>query len=287
MIIVRLMGGLGNQMFQYAAGKRLALARGVELKLDTGFFERYPSRAFTLNAYPISEKVAARGEIRRLIYGGKPWWKLQTSKARRAAKESSPFIAREEYFHFNENLMTLGDRAYLDGYWQSERYFTDISEKIRTLFTPISVSRKARDMDDRISSCNSVSLHVRRGDYVHDVSASEVHVSLSTDYYMDAVAYLEAILGYLEIFLFSDDLPWVKKNLQLKHRATAVEDFSDVEDMWLMSRCRHNIIANSSFSWWGGWLNRNVGKTVIAPRDWFRPEKYDTVDLIPPGWVRL
>ncbi len=114
MIIARLMGGLGNQMFQYAAGKRLAMARGVELKLDTGFYGRFDSRSYALDAFAISEEIAIRSEIRHLRYGGKPWWRLQTNKGRRAAKEHSPSHIKEKHFHFDESILNLGEEAYLE-----------------------------------------------------------------------------------------------------------------------------------------------------------------------------
>ncbi len=290
MIIARLMGGLGNQMFQYAAGKRLAMARGVELKLDTGFYGRFDSRSYALDAFAISEEIAIRSEIRHLRYGGKPWWRLQTNKGRRAAKEHSPSHIKEKHFHFDESILNLGEEAYLDGYWQSERYFADVSGEIRNLFTPVSVCERARGMADRINSSQSVSLHVRRGDYVEDDKASKVFHSLPIDYFMRAVDQLEKSVETFKIYLFSDDLPWAQENIARDFDTIPVNigrELSPAEDMWLMSQCDHNIITNSSFSWWGGWLNSNVGKTVIAPLNWFRSEKYDTVDLIPPAWLRL
>lgn len=287
MIIVRLMGGLGNQMFQYAAGKHLAMARGVKMKLDIGFYERDDSRSYALDAFSISEEIASRSEIRHLRYGGKPWWRLQSRKARQAAKDLSPTHIMEKQDYFNKNVLSTGDDAYLDGYWQSERYFYDISEQLRDAFTLKKVSENALEMVKRINSLQSVSVHVRRGDYTSDKKASKVPGTLPAEYYYRALEYLESRLDKFELFLFSDDLNWTRDNLFLDKKRTFVEGFSDVEDMWLMSQCDHNIIANSSFSWWGGWLNINKAKSVIAPVDWFRDQGRDTRNLIPSTWVRL
>ena len=290
MIIIRLMGGLGNQMFQYAAAKRLAVACDVEMKLDTGFYRRYDSRSYALDAFPIFEEIAIRAEIRRLRYGGKPWWRLQTNRARHAAKELSPSHVKEQHFHFDEGILNLGCDAYLEGYWQSERYFSDIADEIREIFLVRNVSEEALSMADRIKSCQSVSLHVRRGDYVEDKKASKVFHSLSVDYYKRAVDHLEKKVKSFKIYLFSDDLQWAQTNIALDFEITPVNagrELPPVEDMWLMSQCDHNIIANSSFSWWGAWLNDHDAKTVIAPLDWFCSRDYDTSNLIPTGWLRL
>ena len=284
MIIVRLMGGLGNQMFQYAAGKRLALVRGVDLKLDLGLFERFPDRSYELDAFQVENTIASRGEIRRLRYGGMPQWKLLTNGARRRAKESSPSFIKEKHFHFDESILCLGEEAYLDGYWQSERYFSDISHEIREIFSVRDLPEKVQHMAHRISSCQSVSMHVRRGDYVQDDRASDIFQSIPIHYYERGANYFRQLLGQFEIFLFSDDLSWVRENISMEYRITFVEGFSAVEDMLLMSMCRHNIIANSSFSWWAGWLNKHNDKTVVAPSNWFRTDDLDTRDLIPEGW---
>ncbi len=193
----------------------------------------------------------------------------------------------ERFFHFDENVLNLVNDAYLDGYWQSERYFSDIVEQIRELFTVRKISHATLDMADRIRTDRSVSLHVRRGDYTYDENASQVFEVIPVRYYTEAIQYLEDRIDPFEIFLFRDDPAWARQNLSLSGKITFVEGFSDVEDMWLMSRCDHNIIANSSFSWWVGWLNDNADKIVLAPTLWFKSGERDTKDLISDKWTKI
>jgi hypothetical protein len=283
------MGGLGNQMFQYAAGKRLALNLGVEMRLDTDWFDRSDSRSYELGVFQVPEKKARRSDIRRLRYGNKSWWKLLTSKARQEAKESSTSHIKQKQFHFDAGILNLPDDVYLHGYWQSEKYFKDIESEIREQFTFHNPGNYAAEMAERIRSCNSVSIHIRRGDYIEGDSAANFE-NLPLEYYRQALDYLESSLGLLDLFIFSDDLTWVRENKLFDREVTFVEASggpSPVDDMWLMTLCRHNIIANSSFSWWGGWLNKNDDKIVIAPSVWFTSGETDTGDLIPNGWKKI
>lgn len=289
MIVVRITGGLGNQMFQYAAGKRLAMQLGVEMKLDTQWYDKFDFKSYGLDAFHIPEKSAGKSEIRQLIYGGKSWLKMLTSRARREARESALSYIKEKQFHFDARMLNLDDEVYLHGYWQSEKYFKDIEGEIRALFTFRDPGQKAVEMAELIHSCASVSLHVRRGDYLTGSNAAKFE-KLPLEYYRKALELLENTLGSKHLFVFSDDIPWVRENIYFDYETTIVdvrEEGSSVEDMWLMSLCRHNIIANSSYSWWGAWLNGNLAKTVIAPSRWFNSEKNDTRDLIPKSWIRL
>jgi hypothetical protein len=289
MIVVRIMGGLGNQMFQYAAGKRLALKLGVEMRLDTDWYDRSDSRLYELGFFQVPEVKAGRSDIRRLRYGSKPWWKLLTNRARREAKESSTSHIKQKQFHFDTGILNLSDDVYLHGYWQSEKYFKDIERDIRDQFTFRNPGKSATEMAERIHSSNSVSIHIRRGDYIEGDSAAKFE-NLPLEYYRKALHHLESSLGLLDLFIFSDDLTWVRENNLFDREMTFVEasgNLTPVDDMWLMTLCRHNIIANSSFSWWGAWLNSNETKTVVAPSIWFKSEENDTRDLIPETWIRL
>jgi hypothetical protein len=160
---------------------------------------------------------------------------------------------------------------------------------VRDQFTFQNPGNDAAEMADRILSCNSVSIHIRRGDYVEGDSAPKFE-NLPLEYYRKALHRLESSTGLLDRFIFSDDLTWVRENKLFDREMTFVEaggNLSPVDDMWLMTLCRHNIIANSSFSWWGAWLNRNEAKMVVAPSKWFKSEAIDTGDLIPESWIRL
>lgn len=290
MIVVRIMGGLGNQMFQYAVGKRLATSHDTELKIDISYFKKSGHRQYLLNHFSVPEDFAAKDEIRRLKYAQKPWWLLLSKELRQQARSDSQSYIREKYFHINEGAMSSGPDAYLDGFWQSEQYFKDIEDFIRKTFTFQNPSPQAVEMANRIRSSNSVSLHVRRGDYIKEEGAFQVFETLSQAYYRDAVDYIRSQIGSLHVFVFSDNMPWVRENMSFDCQTTMLDGSNSeypLDDLYLMSLCRHNIVANSSFSWWGAWLNSHENKKVVAPSAWFRSREINTRDLIPEGWKRI
>lgn len=176
------------------------------------------------------------------------------------------------------------------GYWQSERYFQDIVGIIRRDF---SFQRPLAGLNlslvKQIAETNSVSLHIRRGDYVSNPQAFAIHGVCSIEYYEAAIKYVAERVSSPNFFVFSDDMDWARSHLEIRHACCYVENNKGADsyvDMQLMSRCKHNIVANSSFSWWGAWLNGNADKLVTAPRRWFANET-DTTDLLPSAWVRL
>ena len=193
----------------------------------------------------------------------------------------------EAHFHFDPRIVSARPPVRLSGYFQSPRYFADAEAQIRAELAPPPEAGHAATLAQRIGESTSVSLHVRRTDYTLSHFAS-VHGLCAPDYYAAAVAELSQRLGPLEIFVFSDDIAWAQANLDLGQPATFVSDgrVSDLGELWLMSLCRHHVIANSTFSWWGAWLSPNPDKIVIAPRKWFAAENYDTSDLVPEGWLR-
>lgn len=292
MIVVSLMGGLGNQMFQYAMGRSLAYRVGTELKLDLAWFAERPtsatSRSFELNAFRIHASPATRNEVEQLrrSRGGK-----FSSLARQLNPYRTKTFIEEKGFAFDPSVMGLPDNVFLKGYWQSEKYFQDIVNLLLTEFYPINdLNQEARVFEEAINASNSVSLHVRRGDYVTSTSARVFHGTCPISYYLEAATFVIKKATDAQFFLFSDDPKWVKDNFDLPFQVTVIEvrnPRSAWEDMYLMSRCRHHIIANSTFSWWGAWLNRNPDKMVIAPRHWFADTSIDTSDLIPSSWIRL
>jgi hypothetical protein len=199
---------------------------------------------------------------------------------------------KEKHFNFDKSVLFLRDDIYLQGYWQSEKYFKDISHIIRREFTlrePL--SEASQQIAQKIkTSANSVSLHIRRGDYISNPTTNSVHGVCSLRYYQECVQVLNEKVGDVSLFVFSDDPVWVKENLSYKYSMIFVNHNGvehAFEDMHLMSLCQHNIIANSSFSWWGAWLNNNPHKVVLAPKHWFRKEDIDTKDLIPDNWIRV
>ncbi len=265
MIIASLKGGLGNQMFQYALGRNLSIKLGAPLFLDIDSYESNPGRSFSLNRFPIAAEIAGT---------------RQKKLCRRISEKS---------FGFDADIVHAGDNIILDGYWQSEKYFLDISKIIRSDFELKEKAPRIDDIRRAIDESLSVSLHVRRGDYLSPKHA-KVYVQCGADYFSRALAKVgESIPGKIRIFVFSDDPDWVKAHIRLPSSAETVSGrgFSDSEELFLMSRCKHNIIANSSFSWWGAWLNPNPDKIVIAPRKWFVDPSKDERDLIPPSWITL
>jgi hypothetical protein len=292
MIVVKLMGGLGNQMFQYAAARRLAFVNSAVLKLDLSWFRESGGSAtprhYELHALAIEENFATPEEVGRQVRYAHP--------VRRLLGKLAPSLVRstcihEKHFHFDPMILALSDDAYLEGYWQSEKYFMDIEGTIRREFSVKSEPGAWNGrMAESIRGTESVSLHVRRGDYVASKAASEYHGVCSLDYYRAAIEKIAAQVHEPHFYVFSDDPSWVQENLHFGYPATLV-DHNDpdhgYEDLRLMSLCRHHIIANSSFSWWGAWLGSDPHKVVIAPRKWFRDESINTADLIPETWERM
>ncbi|OGU16102.1 MAG: hypothetical protein A2X61_13405 [Ignavibacteria bacterium GWB2_35_12] len=292
MIITKLIGGIGNQMFQYAAGKALAEHRGVELKLDISDFQFYTNRWFSLNHFNINADIASDEEISKFI--GKNKSKslmLLRERIGRLLPLKRRKIYYEHHFHYDEGFFNLPSNIYINGYWQSEKYFKDIKSII---LNDLSFKEPLEGLNNEISvkilSSNSVSIHIRRGDYVTNKITHLTHGVCGIEYYINAINYISKHLEEPHFFIFSDEPDWAKTNLRTSFPISFVNHNSgqnDFEDMRLLSLCRHHIIANSSFSWWGAWLCRNENKIVIAPQKWFNEYKADTKDLYPEDWIIL
>lgn len=292
MIITKLIGGLGNQMFQYAAGRRTALANNTELKLDlTGYDHQIgiTPRSYMLDIFPIHATIATKKEVGLFKTNSKSiiqryWQQQKLSYFRR-------HYIRQKTTGFTHDFLTIPDNSYLDGYWGSEKYFFDIGDVIRKDFTLKNTPDKEnRELLKRISACNSVSIHVRRSDYVKDKKTHDFHGVCGLDYYKKAISFITKRVSDPHFFVFSDDPDWCKINLRLQYSIIFVSHNlgnKDYEDMRLMSACKHNVIANSSFSWWGAWLNKNANKIVIAPQKWFTDKLISAQDLIPKLWLKI
>ncbi|EKE02186.1 MAG: glycosyl transferase family protein [uncultured bacterium] len=291
MIIVNLYGGLGNQMFQYALGRHLAEKNNTELKLDISAFESYKLRKYELGNLNIIEKFALPEEISRL--STLPTGKIERfirKTLRKPVKKPESYIKENITGGFNPKILDLQNNIYLEGYWQSEKYFIEIEDIIRKEFSfKFPATGKNKEILENILNINSVSLHIRRGDYVTNPEVNQVHGVCSLDYYKSCVDFIEKKLESPYFYIFSDDIEWVKNNLQIQSQVYYVDHNTvdnAIEDMRLMFSCKHNILANSSFSWWGAWLNSNPDKMVITPRKWFNTT-YDSNDLIPERWIKL
>ena len=283
MIIVKLIGGLGNQLFQYAAARRLAEKHSTILKLDITGFEKdkHCLRTYNLHCFYIHESLATNAEINL----------IQWNLFNRLKHKLSSSDGTEKQFDFDPKILDAPNNILLDGYWQSEKYFADISDILRREFVvKYQQDAQSQMFSDRIQSTESVSLHVRRADYVQNALTNKIHGTCDQDYYDRAIRYIAERVNHPHFFIFSDEPEWVKDNLKIGFPMTVVDcnDASrNYEDLRLMSTCKHNIIANSSFSWWGAWLNPNPDKLVITPEQWFNDKKRNTKDLIPEQWVKM
>jgi len=292
MVIVKLMGGLGNQMFQYAAARRLAYVHGSPLKLDLRWFsdivEVNTSREYALDIFAIQEDFATREEVEALTARKQVFVERLIAKVMWRKPLAVPSYIREKQFYFDPAILSLPDNVYLEGYWQSEKYFAEIEDIIRKEFTvKTDQAGQNRKLAEMIASSESVSLHIRRGDYVSNPETNKYHGTRDLDYYSRCVEQLTETVKNPHFFIFSDDRDWSSDNLKLPC-PTILVDHNGVdkgyEDLRLMSQCKHHIIANSSFSWWGAWLNKNPDKIVIAPKKWFNISEHNTEDLIPKKW---
>lgn len=289
MVITRLIGGLGNQMFQYALGRYLALKNNTELKLDMSDFETYKLHKYSLDAFNIQKNVASKNEIGRLK-------KFKRKLGRRWFLHNAFFTKNLKYFeekqfNFDPDIMKLSGDVYLDGYWQTEKYFKDIEPIIRNDFSfTLPQGEKDKEISKLISGCAAISIHIRRADYVADATANKAHGTCPIEYYAKAVELLKEKVDNPHFFVFSDDHEWVKENIKINYPTVYVDHNNaetNYQDLRLMASCKHNIIANSSFSWWGAWLNANPNKIIIAPKKWFADTGRNDSDLIPSKWTRI
>lgn len=287
MIIVRLIGGLGNQMFQYAAARRLACHHNTELFLDVTGFTSYALRKYELDIFRINASIVPSDMLNHVPFSRKDALRLGIRKM--FTKEIVFQSVKEKTPDFQEEILSLPDNVYLEGYWQSEKYFADITDIISKEFSFVSPpSAINQELMEEIGGCNSVSVHIRRGDYVSNRKTLETHGVLVIDYYMQALNLMEEKVKDLQVFVFSDDIPWARDNLKTDLPLHFIEhngEEKDYEDMRLMSNCKHHIIANSSFSWWGAWLGKQEGKVVVAPARWFYTRSYNCNDRLPSGWL--
>lgn len=287
--VVKFEGGLGNQMFQYALGRSLSLMQKTTVSFDFSWFNTQTKRKYELAHLNVVVKPAGDLELKK-------WREQQKKPSFQSAltnlfKNEDKAYVREKSFSFDPGILKISPPAYFDGFWQSEKYFRDFGEVIRDdLKLKESLVGRNLQIANKIISTNSISLHIRRGDYINDKRTNAYHGVSGLDYYQSAVSYLKNQVSQPSYFVFSDDIEWAKSNLKLGDNVSFIDwnqGDTDYIDMKLMSLCRHNIIANSSFSWWGAWLNDNSKKIVISPKSWFTDPSIDTSDLIPSDWVRL
>jgi hypothetical protein len=268
MIITEIKKGLGNQLFQYAAGKSLATFHGVPLKLDLSSFYRDKSRPYIL-----------------------PFFKIEQFDTNLPIPSSQDYnFYHEPFAHFDDSFFTNSPYSYLSGFWQSEKYFIEIADLLRKEF-----QIKEQYIDHltvkaaEIQSEDSVCLHIRRGDYLQP--GYEFLGVLSLKYYIKAIDYFKSNRQKFKLYIFSDDIEWVKHAIQFDgpHEFISSDIVKlPIEDFYLMQQCKHHIIANSSFSWWTAWLSKKFpDQIIIGPKIWFADRRLSSEDIIPSSWIRL
>ena len=278
MIVVKLMGGLGNQMFQYAFGKKLSYINNVPLYLDKSFLERrdfgknFTYRNFDLDIFSLSANF------------------LNTNT-------NSFLYAKEPHFRYSESvvnnlsyLLKQGNNVLIDGYWQSEKYFRDIVDVIKKDFNFINKIENDQSLSEilkKINNCNSVLINVRRTDYLN----SNFHGVMGLEYIENAKKIIKSKIPNVNFFVFSDDIDWCNNNLKNDDTIIVDHSFSGYKFssyLQLMSKCKHCIIPNSSFAWWAVYFNNNAEKLVIAPKNWFSDSSnIDASDIYLENWIKI
>lgn len=289
MIITRMDGGLGNQMFQYAYGLHLANQHHTELALDLSTYQTGPQHGYMLDHFQITAKPLTSALAEQIPQRYRPqaatahktWlpdW-LQPSVFRRI---------KERPFGFHEKYLAVRDHSYLVGYWQSEKFFPGLRNELLRQFAPAApLSAASQRVIDRLQATSSISLHIRRGDYVTNPATAGIYEQLSLDYYRASLEQFAQQHAGAQVYVFSNDLAWCRQHLQLPfptHFVNHTNQHSAYEDLVMMSLAMCNVIANSTFSWWAAYLNDRPDRTTSAPNHWFRPGTLSGKHLPCPAW---
>jgi len=286
MKIIRFLGGLGNQMFQYAFYELLKQRFG-NVKVDLSAYKEHVHNGFELERiFNIKLKQASQLEINLRDHRNRKW---KYRKLRRITFLKPRYYEEEFLFSYDESLFVNTSLKIYSGYWQNYRYLNSVSDKLRQSFIfPKLVQLKDINLFEELQRQEeSVAIHVRRGDYIKDPFLGGL---VGLGYFEDGISIMKRQLTNPKFYVFSDDIEWCKINLNL-HDAVFVDwnkGLDSFRDMQLMSRCKHAIISNSSFSWWAAWLNPFVDKLVVVPKVWWKgPHASNTVDMHPKEWIRI
>jgi hypothetical protein len=293
MIFLKITGGLGNQMFQFATAYALAKKLNTKVGLDLSEINKKDGKTnFTYRNFQL-EQVFNINHLEII-----PSFSYNFIIGNHFLDKIKRFFIKGTFFYekdltFNPAVFDMQKNAYIEGYFQTEKYFIAYENDIRKQFSfKQKPNVKTENLSEIIKKENSIAIHVRRGDYVNNKTINSVHGACSLDYYKKALNHFD--LTQHQLFFFSDDINWVKENFNFIDLSTSTfVDWNNGEnawqDMYLMSQCKHFIIANSSFSWWGAWLSINKDKKVIAPKQWFNNylKNNQTKDLIPTSWIKV
>jgi hypothetical protein len=278
MIYTRIRGGLGNQMFQYAAARSLSKKYNTDLILNTEYFYNTPlkdvKRKYQLNVFNIDKNIKIEAKINPII--------------KFIQKIFLKFFGDKIQIFIANLILKIKLSVYLNGYFQNEKYFLDIREILLEEFTlNKEINEETKKIKEVIEKSEAICLNVRRGDYLRP-DYLKIYGICSMEYYNQALEYIKDRVKKPLICIFSDDPEWVKKEFKIDNVLfTDNTTISEYEQMYLMSLCKHNIIANSSFAWWGAWLNQNPNKIVIGPKQWLVNKTSEEIDIMPKDWIKI
>lgn len=292
MIVIRLIGGLGNQLFQYANGIALSKEYDEKIYFDVSFYNidndgTYTQRNFELNKIVKDLKVI--NGFRLLIFRLKLKFSRKNIFFIKFKKVNLIVDHLPGYRKIEINKLY---DYYIDGYFQSEYYFKKYAEFVKLSFDFTNLSAKSGVVYNQILTTNSVSIHVRRGDYVNDPAINSIHGICNLEYYLNSIKQIEHLIENPIFYFFSDDIEWVKstfKKFENKFKFVFISSSTNMIDFYLMTLCKNNIIANSSFSWWSAWINNNPDKVVLLPQKWYNNEDLNLLnkDMTPNSWIRI
>lgn len=301
MIISKLSGGLGNQLFQYAIGRALAINNNTDLLFDDFFYTSvYNSelqRTCLLEKFHTKYTIANQNDINNILSKKN----LLRAFKRHILRKKIPYYLEncieEKEMYFDSNMFKCNKNVYINGYWPNQEYFLHIRDVLlkEIKLRPEYISNDCSLLQKKINSTsNSISIHIRRGDYLltHN-GTNQLFGICSLDYYNNAISYITQYIQNPKFFVFTDDVQWVIDNFECSFPWEIISSpkLHDYEELEIMSLCKHNIIANSTFSWWGAWLNQNPEKIIIAPKKWYSNKDfqyfYEHSDFVPKSWIRL
>jgi hypothetical protein len=288
MFVFQLMGGVGNQMFQYAAARALSLQRNIPFKVEFDDPYQFAKRMYNLDYFNALVEFATKSELaacKPKKRFEKYWWRIT------GRNPENKLVREQADYRFDASFFNIPDGSYITGFWQAEQYILPIRDVLLQDFQiRLAPSVRNATILEQVANANAVSLHIRRGDYVTVAKTNQVHGTCDMEYYKNAMAFIASKINNPVFFVFSDDMAWVKENFPQHYPFVFVDindEKSSYEDLRIMSACNHHIIANSSFSWWGAWLNNKSDKMVICPKSWTSKHQSTDIDLIPQSWIKL
>ncbi len=287
MIVARIQGGLGNQLFQYAFGTQLASRHGTELVLDLSSYTSKPDHGYMLDRFSIGARELRADERKRVPSKYRDGNRSLLSVFKLGGNQFRRL--RERPFGFSEKYMSASDNSYLVGYWQSDRFFRDVIESVQNQFRPAGrLSHQTQEIRERMLDSASIAIHFRRGDYI--TTQPMAVRNLGMRYYQDCVRMQLEKRPESEVYVFSNDIAWCRENLKLPcpiHFVDHTKSVTAHEDLWLMTAADCMVIANSTFSWWGAYLSERLDRTVYAPMSWFLPGTMNDQYLNCANWIRV